>query len=109
MVGCFRKSDAGDPEIYTRALVALLMSYPESVVNDVTGRLPYVLKWLPSLGEVKEACDSASHTANISTHWDRVVAETLARRVKPVEREAPRDGDRLAGDGGGTELGREFE
>ena len=80
LLGCFRKSDAADPEIYTRALIALLMEYPESVVTEVTGRLPTVCKWLPTIAEVKEACDLGSRTTRLSSHWDRVVAETLARR-----------------------------
>ncbi len=60
MLGCYRKADAGDPEIYTSAIISVLMRYPESVVMQVTEPstgLPSKLKWLPAVAEVREACD----------------------------------------------------
>jgi hypothetical protein len=80
LIGCYRKSDVGDPEIFTRALVALLMAYPEAVVVDVVKNLPASSKWLPSLAEVKEACELRSRTTGFAAHWNRVVSETLDRR-----------------------------
>jgi hypothetical protein len=36
LVGCYRKSDAADPEVYARAIVAVFMRYPKSVIIAVT-------------------------------------------------------------------------
>lgn len=60
LIGCYRRDDAADPEIYGRAVVAVLMRYPESVVLEVTEPatgLPSRLKWLPAIAEIVEACD----------------------------------------------------
>lgn len=62
MLGCYRKAEAGDPEIYTTAVIAVLMRYPDSVVMAVTEPatgLPSKLKWLPAIAEIREACDEA--------------------------------------------------
>jgi hypothetical protein len=62
LLGCYRRSDVGDPEIFTRAVIAVFMRYPESVVVPVTEPatgLPAKLKWLPSIAEIREACERA--------------------------------------------------
>lgn len=49
-----------DPDTYLRALTALLGSYPSDVVQavvDPRSGLPSRLKWLPTIAEVKEACE----------------------------------------------------
>ena len=108
LLGSYLKSEFNDPEIFTRRLVELFMDYPEQVVADVAKKHPLLAKWL-HLSDLKEACDLRSRTTREATHWDRVVRETIARRVKPVECEAPCDGDRLATERRGAEVGREVE
>jgi len=59
LLGCFRTGDANDPEVYTSAVVAVLSRYPEEVmcaVSDPSGGLPGRLQWLPSVKEVRDAC-----------------------------------------------------
>lgn len=61
LFGCYRKGDANDPEIYTAAVAATLAEYSQEVVEYVTDPrtgLPAKLKWLPSVAEVREACES---------------------------------------------------
>lgn len=61
LFGCYRKADANDPEIYTMAVAATLAEYEPEVVEYVTDPrtgLPAKLKWLPSVAEVREACES---------------------------------------------------
>jgi hypothetical protein len=60
LIGCFRKGDAENPEVYTRALALILSEYPESVVRRVTDPrtgLPGRSQWLPTIAEVRHACE----------------------------------------------------
>jgi hypothetical protein len=53
-----------EPEIFVRGLVATLARYPEAVVRKVCSAesgLPQTSKFLPSIAEVREACE-AIHT-----------------------------------------------
>jgi hypothetical protein len=60
LFGCYRKGDANDPEVYVGAITLLLSTYPEDIINSVTHPvhgLPSRLKWMPSVAEVREACE----------------------------------------------------
>ena len=62
LMGCYRRSDANDPEIFGRAIVAVFRRFPESVVIAVTEPatgLPVKIKFLPSIAEIAEACEAA--------------------------------------------------
>lgn len=62
MIGCYRKGEANDPEIYAAAVTAILSEYPEEVIQRVTDPrtgIPRQLKFMPNPAEVAEACDSA--------------------------------------------------
>lgn len=60
LLGCYRQGDANDPEVYITAVVRVLSAYPidvvERVIDPVTG-LPSKLKWLPSVPEIRSACE----------------------------------------------------
>ena len=61
LLGCYRKGDAEDPEVYTTAVAAVLARYPEDVVKRVTdprGGLPGTSQWLPTVHEVRAACET---------------------------------------------------
>lgn len=60
LIGCYRKDDATDFEVYSAALVAMLSEYPEAVVRYITDPrtgLPSTQKWLPTIFEVRHACE----------------------------------------------------
>lgn len=61
LLGCYRTGDANDPAIYSGAVIAVLSDYPLDVVRDVvdprTG-LPAHSKWLPTVAEIKDACEA---------------------------------------------------
>ena len=66
MFGCYRKQDANDPEIYVAAIGATLNEFPPAVIDFVTDPrtgLPSRLKWLPTVAEVREACEVRFETA----------------------------------------------
>lgn len=96
LIGCFRSGDAADPEVYVTAVGAVLSRYPEDVVRQVTDPvrgLPGRSKWLPTVSEVREACEALMRP--------RVEAE--ARRKRFAETQAliedkagPTDAERRA-------------
>lgn len=60
LVGCYRKGEAEDSDIYVAALVTILCSYPEGVVLSVTDPrtgVPGDSKWLPTIADVRHACE----------------------------------------------------
>jgi hypothetical protein len=62
LLGCYRTGDANDPEVYVRAVVAVLAEYPLEVIAKVCDPrmgLPAKSKWLPTIYEIKDACESA--------------------------------------------------
>lgn len=61
MVGCYRKNEVADPDAYISAICAVLASYPETVVRKIThplDGLPGRSQWLPTIAEIKAACDA---------------------------------------------------
>jgi hypothetical protein len=60
MFGCYRKGDANDPDTYTAAVAAVLALYPGEVVARVTdprAGLPGRSNFLPTVAEVRAACE----------------------------------------------------
>lgn len=61
MMGYFRKGEANDPVRYALATAEVLSRFPRSVIDAVTS--PHGIAsqsdWMPSLKEVREACESA--------------------------------------------------
>jgi len=60
LLGCYRKDDAADPETYAGAVAAVLAEYTTDIVRRVTDPrtgLPSRMQWLPSVKEVRDACD----------------------------------------------------
>jgi hypothetical protein len=61
MFACYRRDDANEPEVYLAAVVSVLTRYPQTVVVTVTepfSGLPSKQKFLPSIAEIKEACEA---------------------------------------------------
>src|SRR5262249_8799406 len=84
LIGCYRKSDVGDPDVYTRAVVATLMKWPPEVileVNEPSRGIPSKLKWLPSIAEIVEACESA---------YAPIERERLRNRHTPLALKGPK-------------------
>jgi len=60
MFACYRRDEAHDPDTYCAAVASVLGEYSKAVVDHVTDPrtgLPSDLKWLPSVAEVREACN----------------------------------------------------
>jgi hypothetical protein len=61
LFGCYRKGDANDPDTYAAAIAAVLTRFPPEVVAhvcDPRDGLPSRSSWLPTVYEVRVACDA---------------------------------------------------
>ncbi len=68
MFGCYRKAEASDPEIYAAATASVLSEYPREVVDYITDPrtgLPSKSQWLPSVFEVRKACNAHVEHLNL--------------------------------------------
>jgi hypothetical protein len=63
LFGCYRTGDANDPATYVAAVTAVMSRFPEEIITQVTHPdtgLPSTGKgWLPTVKEVKDACNEA--------------------------------------------------
>lgn len=91
LVGCYRTGEASDPDTYFRALAALLGSYPTEVIHAVVDPrcgIPAQSQWLPTLAEVKAACEREMEPVYREREYQRRRSD-LARALPP-----PPSGDR---------------
>lgn len=83
LLGCYRSGDANDPEIYVRSVIAVLSAYPadvmDRVVDPVTG-LPSRLQWLPSVAEIRKACEELYGPMRRAAEWDAGAKRQLEER-----------------------------
>lgn len=99
LFGCYRKGEANDPDIYAGAVALMLTQYPVSVVLDVTSPLTGIAAksiWLPSVAEVREACEEAMGPIDRQREQRRVEREQFESRtaldIPAEERERVRAG-----------------
>lgn len=83
MMDCYRATLAPQgPDTYIAAAVALLTRYPNHVIvavtDPVTG-IPSKMKWLPTLADIKEACDALMPSAEIAK-MQKQAREQIAER-----------------------------
>ena len=60
MLACYRRDDAIEPEMYSAAVAATLTDFSRDVVDFITDPRTGIasqLKFLPSVAEVREACE----------------------------------------------------
>lgn len=83
LLGCYRTGDANDPEIYVGALIVVLCGYPQDVMRDVVNPLyglPAKQKWLPSIAEVRAACEEIEAPRRRQVERDERIKRQLADR-----------------------------
>lgn len=96
LIGCYRKSDAADPEIYTTAVIAVLTKYRPEVVSAVTEPstgLPSRLKWLPSIAEIVEACEEEAATQAETRRLEEELRRPPQRRLPEPPHRRPSESE----------------
>lgn len=89
MFGCYRKSDAADPETYAAAISAVLAAYPLEIVLRVTNPvhgLPSKSNWLPTVKEVRDACDEIEGRERRSLERQKLEREQIEARKLDKDR-----------------------
>lgn len=87
LAGCYRKDDAADPETYAGAVAAVLSEYPPDIVQRVTdprSGLPSRLNWLPTVKEVRDACEELDARQRRFTEAATREREQLAARKREI-------------------------
>lgn len=93
LLGCYRTGEANDPQTYVAAITAVLSRYPVDVITAVTHPvtgLPIEVKWLPSVLEVREACERAMLPIRSQVAREKRIAEQIETRRREDEARAER-------------------
>jgi hypothetical protein len=106
LFGCFRRGDANDPEVYVAAISAMLAQYPDWVVTKVTDPMrgiPSEMDFLPTVKEVKEACEKLVAPVRQEQGYQERVEQQLADREldKSTRLTYKELSDKYGGDGRG--------
>lgn len=89
LLGCYRKGEAEDPETYAAGVGAILSRYPTGVayrVTDPRTGVPGKIKFLPTIAEVKEACEAEMAPLRREEDRERRRAETRYHLSEPQVR-----------------------
>ena len=81
--GCYRASEANDPETFITGAAATLACYPEAIVRDVCDPvrgLPAHDEWLPSIARVRVECERRMQPVRDQERRERIRGATLSRR-----------------------------
>lgn len=85
LLGCYRTGDANDPEVYTAAVIAVLADYPSDVMAEVTdprSGLPGKVRWLPTVQEIRVACEEIHGRREQMRQWQAAAQKQLAERER---------------------------
>jgi len=80
---CYRKDEAHNATTYAQAVMLVLSDFPRSVVDHVVDPRTGILgtsKWLPTVAEIKEACENAHHKICQDEEREQRIAKQLADR-----------------------------
>lgn len=92
LFGCYRMGDANDPEIYTQAVVAVLSDYPDDVITRVVDPrkgLPSRQQFLPTVAEVKAACEEIYQPIRRRMEWDTRAIEQVQDHARLTGKPIP--------------------
>jgi hypothetical protein len=78
LLGCYRRTDANDPETYIAAIAAVLSLYDAALIRDATDPRTGIqtsakhAAWPPNVGELKAFCDDeAGHRSRMKKYADQ--------------------------------------
>src|SRR5262245_52312013 len=93
---CYRKDEAHNPEMYAAAVTAVLSDFPQEVIDFVIDPRTGILgtsKFMPSVAEIKEACENAHRKVCEDRERERRIEAQLAARDEVYK--SPLDAERL--------------
>jgi hypothetical protein len=93
LLSCYRHGEAANPEIYTDSVISVLSCYSADVIRrvvDPRSGLPSRLKWLPTIAEIKEACDAEMAPIRREQDRRRRLEQTRKALGPPLSDREPR-------------------
>jgi hypothetical protein len=94
LLGCYRTGEAADPDVYVTGVAATLARYSEDVVWTVTDPrtgLPSRSNWLPTIAEVRAACEAEIAPQRRAEERQQRYGATRALLVSHVPDDAERE------------------
>lgn len=92
MVGSFRRGEANDPEVYTAAVAKVLAHYEPDVVDFVTDPVTGLAgetDFLPTIKQIRDACEARAETLRQKARRDRDYLEQISRPLR-IEDQSPK-------------------
>lgn len=89
LIGCYRRDEVADAEVFARALIAIFCEFSESVVrfvSDPRTGIPGQSKWFPTIAEVRHECITRQRKLDEAAAWHAREAERAKMLPAP-----PRD------------------
>lgn len=84
MFGSFRRGEANDPEIYATAIAKVLSGYDRGVIDFVTDPATGMASksdFLPTVNELKKACEEKAGEYYRAERRERLIQEQLEARA----------------------------
>ncbi len=92
LLGCYRRGDAENPDLYVAAIAAVMADYPVDIIKRVTDPrtgIPGRSKWLPAVAEIRDFCEAEYEPVRRRQEYDRR-AEERKRALPPPDDRASR-------------------
>jgi hypothetical protein len=83
LLGCYRTGDAHDPQMYVAAAIRVLSDYPietQRFVTDPLTGLPSKVNWLPTVKEIRDACEEHHGPMRRAMEREALARKQLAER-----------------------------
>lgn len=109
MLDCFRTGAANNPEVFVTAIAATLARYPDQVIYDVTDPrtgIPSKISWMPTIKDVREACERAYGPIKEDVEREKRIAEQMRLREEYESKSRPTYDDLKAKYGKDWGIGR---
>lgn len=92
MLDCYRTGAANNPEVFVTAVAATLARYPDQVIYDVTDPrtgIPSKISWMPTIKDVREACERAYEPIKEEIEREKRIAEQMRLREEYESKPRP--------------------
>lgn len=92
MLDCYRTGGANNPEVFVTAIAATLARYPDQIIYDVTdprSGIPAQLTWMPTIKDVRDACERAYEPIRQQVLYEKRIAEQMEERREAENRPRP--------------------
>lgn len=92
LLDCYRTGQANNPEVFVTAVAATLARYPDQVIYDVTDPrtgIPSKISWMPTIKDIREACERAYEPIKEEIERDKRIAEQMKLREEYESKPRP--------------------